>query len=89
MTTNTNINVNEVYAKSGLKGVYKTLNKSGIKFRKEIIEFGLNTNAQAIAAKCDFIDHAKLQFHYYSRGVKCRKTGYGYNVIRGIKLVIL
>ena len=84
-----NINIHEVYVESGLKGVYKALRNAGIEFKKEIMEFGLNTNTQAGIDKCDFIDHAKLQFHYYSRGVKCRKTGYSYNVIRGIKLVIL
>lgn len=83
------IDINQVYTESGLKGVYKALKNSGIEFRKEIIEFGLHTNAQALIDKREFIDHAKLQFHYYSRGLKCRKTGYNYNVIRGIAIHIL
>lgn len=83
------INIHDVYMESGLKGVYKALKNAGIEFKKEIMEFGLNTNTQAGIEKCDFIYHSKLQFHYYSRGVKCRKTGYSYNVMRGIKLVIL
>lgn len=83
------INIDKVYAESGLKGIYSQLKKAGIKFKKEIVEFGLHTNTQAYNDYREFINHSKLQFHYYSRGVKCSKTGYHYNVMRGIKLVIL
>ena len=78
--------INEVYTTKGLKGVYSFLKANGYSFRKDVVEFGLNTNKTANEEKSNFINHTQLQFHYYSRGVKCRKSGYGYNVIRGIKL---
>ena len=82
-------NINAIYREKGLKGVYSALHEKGIDFKKEVIEFGLDTNKNANERKKLFINHDELKFHYYSKGVKSKKTGYNYNIIRGIKLNLI
>ena len=81
----------EIYNAKGLNSVYSFLNKNGIKFEKQIEVFGLHTNKQAVDSKQKWVNHNKLQFHYYNRGISSRRNGYSfsYNEIRGIKIVLL
>ena len=79
----------EIYKAKGLTSVYSFLKKQGINFRKNVVEFGLHTNKQALMEKNEWINENDLRFHYYSISVKSRKTGYTYNRIRGIEIVIL
>lgn len=78
----------EVYNEKGLNGLYAFLRKHNIKFEKEIHSFGLD-NKGSRKEKAEFIDHKKLQFHYYSKLITSRKTGWSYNNIRAIKIVLL
>ena len=79
----------EVYSQKGLNGLYAFLKKHNIPFKKEVYEFGLETNSKARAAKRAFVDPNKLQFHYYSLAVKSKRTKWTYNRIRAIKIVLL
>ena len=63
--------------------------KNGVKYKVVVSEFGLNTNKQALVEKNKWINENDLRFHYHSLSVKSRKTGYVYNRIRGIEIVIL
>ena len=85
----TNEEINLVYKEKGLNGVYALLRKNGVKYKVVVNEFGLNTNKQALKEKSEWINEGNLRFHYYSLSVKSRKTGYTYNRIRGIEIVIL
>ena len=79
----------EIYNAKGLKSVYSFLRKQGIKFRLNVVEFGLNTNQKACNEKQNWINNSKLRFHYYSLGIRARYSGYSYNRIRGIEIVLL
>ena len=79
----------EVYKAKGLKSVYSFLRKQGIAFHKNVVEFGLHTNKIANEEKRSWVNNQELRFHYYSIGIRSRHTGYGYNIIRGIEIVIL
>ena len=78
-----------VYKTKGLNGVYAFLRKNEVKYKVVVSEFGLNTNKKALIDKSDWINENDLRFHYHSLSVKSRKTGYTYNRIRGIEIVIL
>ena len=79
----------ETYKESGLNKMYSFLKKNGIYFKKEVYEFGLDSNRQHCEDKKNWINVNELQFHYYSLGIKPRKTGYSYDRIRGIRIVLL
>ena len=79
----------DVYNAKGLKSVYSFLSKQGIKFQKNVVEFGLNTNSKAGKEKSNWINVSELRFHYYSLGIRARHSGYSYNRIRGIEIVLL
>lgn len=80
--------VAEIYKERGLKGVYSFLKQSGISFNKNVVEFGLRTNKTACAEKTEWVNSSELRFHYYSIGIKAR-SGYSYNKIRGIEIILL
>lgn len=80
--------VAEIYNKKGLNAVYSFLNKQGIEFKKNVVEFGLHTNKKAAEEKNNWINNNELRFHYYSVGFMAR-SGYRYNRIRGIELTII
>lgn len=79
----------EVYKAKGLKSVYSFLKKQGVKFSLNIVEFGLHTSLKAGKEKYNWINSSELRFHYYSLGIRARHSGYSYNRIRGIEIVIL
>ena len=76
----------EIYNAKGLVSVYSFLKKQGIPFRKNVVEFGLHTNKAANEEKNSWINKNELRFHYFSVIIKAR-SGYGYNLIRGIEIV--
>ena len=82
--------VTEIAKEQGLNSVYAFLRSKGIKFEKEVFWFGLDANKKDQAEKAKFIAEKtpanEINLHYYSIGIKSRKTGYTYNRIRGIKL---
>lgn len=79
--------ITEIYKEKGLNGVYGFLKKEGIKYDRQVFEFGLHTNKAANAEKSDFLKHP-LSFHLYSIGINARRTGYGYNILRGLRIIL-
>ena len=85
----------KVYNENGLNGLYAYMRKNGIKYEKEIFEFGLD-DCRNSCKNCKYkknwlnekTDKNVFRFHYYSIGIKSRKTGYNYNIIRGIEITI-
>lgn len=79
----------KVYNEKGLNGLYAFLRRNDIKFGKIVCNFGLETNKNAREKKSRFVDPEKLQFHYYSRSIQSRKNKFNYNLLRGVKIVLL
>ena len=79
-----------VYKERGLNGLYSFLRKKGINFTKNVIDFGLSGSTKVANEKKEWLeektDSKTIRFHYYSVGIKSRRTGYNYNIIRGIEI---
>lgn len=80
----------KVHQNEGLNGLYAYLRRNGIEFEKSVKEFGLNGSKKSVTAKQNWLsektDNKTLRFHYYGIGVKARKTGFNYNILRGIEI---
>ena len=81
-----------VYKECGLKGLYSFLRKNEINYTTSVVEFGLDSSLKSKQEKNDWLEDKPekgiFRFHYYSIGVKSRKNGYHYNIIRGIEITI-
>ena len=77
------------YDEKGLNSVYAFLKRNSIKYKLDVNEFGLQTNKVACKDKYNWVDKSELKFHYYSKMVKSRKTGYYYNQLRGVEIILL
>lgn len=87
MTTN----LKQIYLDRGLNGLNSALKK--VAHKREVYEFGLSCNKKARHEKQDFLlgeeSQNEIRVHYYSVAKKSSKTGYSYNLLRGIKITIL
>lgn len=84
--------VNEVYKERGLKSVYSFLKANSIKYKRVVHEFGLKGTKYAETEKSNFIEKIEpntFKAHYYSVSVKSRKTGFSYNKIRAIEIILI
>ncbi len=81
--------INNVYSKKGLNGVYAFLRKNGVKYTTEVVEFGLATNKEANKIKNEWLKSGELRFHYANLQVRSAKTGWKYNRLRGIEIILL
>jgi len=92
MKTTLKKQVNKVYSEKGLNGVHCFLKNNGIKYVQTVEEFGLHTSKTSNATKKDWLSESTpynvFRFHYYSLGIKSKKTGYEYNRIRGTEITI-
>jgi len=78
----------EVYRNGNMNSVYGWLRRNGFNFKKHIVEFGLD-NKTNWNEKSEWLKESDLRFHIYSILVRSRKTGWGYNRIRGVEIEIL
>lgn len=81
-----------VYNEHGLNGLYSFLRKNEIDYSTSIAEFGLNSSLKSKQEKNDWLEEKTekgvFRFHYYSIGIKSRRSGYSYNIIRGIEITL-
>ena len=81
--------INNVYSKKGLNGVYAFLRKNGVNYKTKVEYFGLATNKEAAKDKIEWLKSGELRFHYANLQVKSAKTGWKYNRLRGIEIILL
>lgn len=81
--------IQKTYREKGLNSIYAFLKRNGINYKVAVVEFGLQTNSLAVREKSQWMENKDLRFHYYSLGIKSRKTGFSYNRIRGIEIILL
>lgn len=82
--------IKAIHSEKGLNSVYSFLKKNNIVYKIELYDFGLHTSNKTHEAKYNFLNKTSedsINLHYHSRLVRGR-TGYGYNVIRGISIVL-
>ena len=81
--------INNVYSKKGLNGVYAFFRKNGVNYKTKVEYFGLATNKEAAKDKIEWLKSGELRFHYANLQVKSAKTGWKYNRLRGIEIILL
>jgi len=79
-----------VYNEKGLNSLYAFMKRNKITYTREVYEFGLQGSRNTFSGYSDFLDEKTdrntLHLHLYSVGVKSRKNGYSYNIVRGIEI---
>lgn len=78
----------QIRNEKGLISLYAYFRRNLIAYRTEVLEFGLNTNKGARDAKKQFLSESPLNFHYHSVMVRSSRSGWSYNRLRGIKIVL-
>lgn len=81
--------INNVYIQKGLNGVYAFLRKNNIQYKTRVEYFGLATNKEAVKDKIEWLKSGELRFHYANKQVKSAKTGWKYNRLRCIEIILL
>ena len=81
--------IKKVYEQKGLNGVYAFLRKNGVNYKTKVEYFGLATNKEAAKDKIEWLKSGELRFHYANLQVKSAKTGWKYNRLRGIEIILL
>jgi len=75
-----------LYNEKGINSVYAFLKRNNIDYTKNVIEFGLDSKKTNVK-KTEWLNIEELKFHYYSQLIKA-KSGWSYNLIRGIEISI-
>lgn len=78
----------EVHKNGNMNNVYGWLNRNGFKYKKHIVEFGLDNKTNS-DEKSEWLKGSDLRFHLYSVLVRSKKTGWSYNRIRGVEIEII
>jgi hypothetical protein len=86
------LKLKEVYKNGSLNSVHGYLKKNKIPYEQIKVEFGLDNKGNR-KEKQEWLDEPMnktgvFRTHLYSIGIKARKTGYGYNRLRGSEIKI-
>lgn len=79
----------KAYNLKGLRGVYQYLRVNKINYKKKVFSFGLSGSMDRQVLKGRWVNPYELQFHYYSIAHRSRKSGWSYNELRGVKIILL
>ena len=79
-----------IYNAKVLNSLYAFMKRNKISYSREVKEFGLQGSRSTFSGYSDFLDEKTdrntLHLHLYSVGVKSRKNGYSYNIVRGVEI---
>ncbi len=86
------LQLKEIYQKGNLNSVHGYLKRNKIQYTQDVVNFGLDNKSNR-SEKQQWLDESmrltkSLRTHLYSIGIKSRKTGYGYNKLRGSEIKI-